>query len=737
MQEAFLSIPREQLSPPLRERIGSLAGGDAIVLLREGGGWSAHDHAEALCTLLGDENPDVRGEAARELEGIPAAALQTIVGFEGTMPQVLDALARTRKEEELLLAILRHERCYDLTARSIAARYPHPAIHKAIAAQKPRIVRSPPLYRILMAAGLVTNRIATLRPNPRMLPKGVADRLGSRKFRRILAGGGFPLGCGDLLQVLFHLLHDPETEIAERAEETLLSLPVSMLRRMAEALGGFTALDFLVRRKLEGSKALAATPERSHALDPFLEAVVLNPLVSDKTIAFIAAETESPYIIDLLSGHHIRMQRAPAIFQGLLRNRAVSPAVIHKLTEMAPSLAAYHEKYEKRRQQVRRPLSRGGREVSVSSSGEGGGTSGERPRSASGKVELRGGESAGEPLRDPILSIPATVVEAAPSPPLPEEETPAEGDALRSPWIEVPAIRYEQLAPELRGIIHPDAPAQALQRVLDRRIKPLPTARWAAGVVFLAQGEEISPLIRERALERLLEFSLADLEEIVTSLDPLPELLDVVARHPRLTSALCQQLVRHDRVFDATLCTLAYHGREVRLLRENHERLNRSPRLFHLLGESGKETVGFPYHNLPPALQARFPKGASLRQKRMAASGAFPAPPRELIRLLFHLSFDPEEEVWQSALETLETLPTKLWAQFLSDPGANVQIIDFYVHHQIEGGIEDEETLPLVLNNPATPERITSFLAATLRSPFLLELLVGNTGLFERAPMTF
>ncbi|RME47454.1 MAG: hypothetical protein D6795_14095, partial [Deltaproteobacteria bacterium] len=33
--------------------------------------------------------------------------------------------------------------------------------------------------------------------------------------------------------------------------------------------------------------------------------------------------------------------------------------------------------------------------------------------------------------------------------------------------------------------------------------------------------------------------------------------------------------------------------------------------------------------------------------------------------------------------------------------------------------------------------RITSFLAATLRSPFLLELLVGNTGLFERAPMTF
>ncbi|RME00725.1 MAG: hypothetical protein D6812_09265, partial [Deltaproteobacteria bacterium] len=384
MHEAFLSIPREQLSPPVRERIEALTKGNALTSLREAKGWSAHDHAEALCALLDDENPDVRREAAHELEEIPAAALQTIIGFEGTMPQVLDALARTRQEEELLLAILRHERCYDLTARSIAEKYPTPAIHKAIATQKPRIVRSPPLYRILMAKGLVTSRIAALRPNPRMLPKGVADRLGSRKFRRILARGGFPLGSGDLLQVLFHLLHDPEEEIAQTAEETLLSLPVSMLRGMAEELGGFTALDFLVRRKLEDSKVLPATPQRSHALDPFLEAVVLNPLVSDKTIAFIAAETESPYIIDLLSGHHIRMQRAPAIFQGLLRNRAVSPAVIHKLTEMAPSLAEYHEKYEKRLQQIRRPFfPRGGREVPVSSSGEAG-TSGDRSRSAGG-----------------------------------------------------------------------------------------------------------------------------------------------------------------------------------------------------------------------------------------------------------------------------------------------------------------------------------------------------------------
>jgi hypothetical protein len=123
--------------------------------------------------------------------------------------------------------------------------------------------------------------------------------------------------------------------------------------------------------------------------------------------------------------------------------------------------------------------------------------------------------------------------------------------------------------------------------------------------------------------------------------------------------------------------------------------------------------------SLGPARRFADPAGP-LDARRMAASGALPLPPPQLLAVLCALSFDPEAEIAEKATASLKALPEKVAEAALTAK----------VHHDVLARCADlfRELGPRVEKialNPATSDATCCFLA-TLPNPRLVEILAQN-----------
>jgi hypothetical protein len=148
--------------------------------------------------------------------------------------------------------------------------------------------------------------------------KRFADPSAPLQARVMAAGGALPLPPDQIASVLFCLSFDPDEDVAEKASDSLDSLPEGVLN---------VAIDAAVPAGL-----LARWVERFRGDADKLERIALNAATADETMCLLAT---LPYgrIIDIVSHNQIRLLRSPDLVEALSENPAASQATIDRVLE--------------------------------------------------------------------------------------------------------------------------------------------------------------------------------------------------------------------------------------------------------------------------------------------------------------------------------------------------------------------------------------------------------------------
>jgi hypothetical protein len=150
--------------------------------------------------------------------------------------------------------------------------------------------------------------------------------------RRMAAGGALPLEPIELATVLFALLHDPDTEVKERAHASLAALPETVLSTVLTGPSHPVVLAFLAHLH-QGDESIC-------------EQIALNQETADETIVFLATLPQRR-LVDIISNNQNRLIRCEAIVEALGENPLTGRAVIERiLTFLGISTDAEGEEQE-------------------------------------------------------------------------------------------------------------------------------------------------------------------------------------------------------------------------------------------------------------------------------------------------------------------------------------------------------------------------------------------------------
>ncbi|MCG8592321.1 MAG: hypothetical protein MJE66_23760 [Proteobacteria bacterium] len=136
------------------------------------------------------------------------------------------------------------------------------------------------------------------------------------EVRRMAAGGAVPLPPVELATVLFVLLHDPESEVKERAKQSLEGLPEGVLTTVLTGPTHPSVLSYLARCH-EGNEG-------------HCERLALNPHTDDATIAYLATLSHRR-VVDIVSQNQERLARCDDIVEALGANPLTGRAVIERI----------------------------------------------------------------------------------------------------------------------------------------------------------------------------------------------------------------------------------------------------------------------------------------------------------------------------------------------------------------------------------------------------------------------
>lgn len=134
--------------------------------------------------------------------------------------------------------------------------------------------------------------------------------------RRMAARGALPLEPIELATVLFALVHDPDAEVKQLAEDSLKKLPDSVLKTVVQGPAHPALLSHLANAYREHSEPL--------------EAIALNSAADDSTIAFLASLPHRS-VVDIVSHNQERMMRCEDIVEALGSNPLTGRAVIDRI----------------------------------------------------------------------------------------------------------------------------------------------------------------------------------------------------------------------------------------------------------------------------------------------------------------------------------------------------------------------------------------------------------------------
>ncbi len=149
----------------------------------------------------------------------------------------------------------------------------------------------------------------------KQLEKGTA----SLAIRMAIADGMYPLESDELVHAMSHLVSDPEIKVREALNASIAEMPKGFLILAA------SQRDVSPRLLHEIAKMKIADEE-------VLQPLILNRMVSDQTLAFVA-EYGPPSILEILAQNRNRMLENPLILKKLLENSMLSRVTRFSLEE--------------------------------------------------------------------------------------------------------------------------------------------------------------------------------------------------------------------------------------------------------------------------------------------------------------------------------------------------------------------------------------------------------------------
>ncbi|HEU0036318.1 MAG TPA: hypothetical protein VFQ53_37150 [Kofleriaceae bacterium] len=172
--------------------------------------------------------------------------------------------------------------------------------------------------------------------DPVQLSPAAKRALGPGPGKLMAARGLMPLPPGDQVAVLYQLSIDGDANIVQFARATAAGLPDKLLAGTLSDPGNDP-------RVLDLFAELAADKPA------VFDAIVLNPVVADETIATLATRAGSREV-DLIAENEQRLLRHPAIIAAMYMNRRARMSTIDRVVELAvrnhvrvPGLAAWDE----------------------------------------------------------------------------------------------------------------------------------------------------------------------------------------------------------------------------------------------------------------------------------------------------------------------------------------------------------------------------------------------------------
>lgn len=136
--------------------------------------------------------------------------------------------------------------------------------------------------------------------------------------RRMAAGGALPLEPIELASVLFALLHDPDDQVKQRAQQSLEELPQSLLETVLKGDTHPVVLSFFAKLKYQDETAC--------------EWLALNAATHDSTIAYLASLPHRR-VVDIVSQNQERLMRDEAILEALGENPLTGRAQIERIMD--------------------------------------------------------------------------------------------------------------------------------------------------------------------------------------------------------------------------------------------------------------------------------------------------------------------------------------------------------------------------------------------------------------------
>jgi hypothetical protein len=135
-----------------------------------------------------------------------------------------------------------------------------------------------------------------------------------------------------------------------------------------------------------------------------------------------------------------------------------------------------------------------------------------------------------------------------------------------------------------------------------------------------------------------------------------------------------------------------------------------------------------PHHRLPPQLQKLCDIKSPVNFRQMVAKSMVPLGPKDLVTILYVLSFDPEDSVKETARSSLKTLPEKILLASLTQD-LEPEVLDYLSQLYLK----NEEILERILTHKNTKDETLLWLVPKLKER-LLEIVFENQERLLRCP---
>jgi hypothetical protein len=125
--------------------------------------------------------------------------------------------------------------------------------------------------------------------------------------------------------------------------------------------------------------------------------------------------------------------------------------------------------------------------------------------------------------------------------------------------------------------------------------------------------------------------------------------------------------------------------------------------------------------NLPDYLNEFIDPSLPKELRLNAARGLITIPPKNLVKVLYNLTLDEDEEISKEAKASLKSIPDEVIGTVLDDTSTSPKLLDY-----IARNTASEFQLQKIILNPSTNDDTIAFLAETVHSSPIIELITDD-----------